>query len=170
MCSRSVLTWSSKSKYRETVFELNGRESKTEEEDDSSISAVETFNPYGTANLLLDIPLHGAYHRRHASRTSSVSEDGRTTAPYSRGSTFEIPILGDDESGHEKAKSHVDLRSPYFPFPEDCQNSYFGIMSSYVGSSAVEPLHSLPIEATRRNAELFHMCECTPITPQGEEC
>jgi hypothetical protein len=147
------------------VVELNDREPKIEEEDVPSTSAFETFNPYGTANLFLDIPLHGAYQQRHASRASSVSEDARTAAPYTGGSTFEIPILGDDGSEHEKVKSHVDLRSSYFPYPEDCQNSYFGIMSSYVGNSAVEPLQSLPIEATRRNAELFHMCECIPTSP-----
>lgn len=143
------------------MVELHDREPKIEEEDIPSTSAVETFNPYGTANLLLDIPLHGAYQQRHASRASSVSD---TAAPYT---TFEIPTFGDDGSEHEKVESHGDLRSPYFPYPEDCQNSYFGIMSSYVENSVVEPLQSLPIEATRRNAELFHMCECIPTSPPG---
>jgi hypothetical protein len=158
--SRNVLTRPSKPKFREAVGELRKTEPKTEdEEQDLDTSAIETFNPYGTANWLLDIPLHGAYQMRNASRASSVSGP---VCIYSGGSTFEIPIIGDYElqagSAQEEDKSHVDARSPYFPYPEDCQNSYFGIMMSYVGTSPLEPLHSLPIEATKRNAELMHMC------------
>jgi hypothetical protein len=150
------------------VAELKETEPKIEEEEDQNTSTIETFNPYGTANLLLDIPLHGAYQIRHSGRASSVSGPVRTPSPYSGDSTFEIPIIGDDGSRicseYEEDKSHVDIRSPYFPYPEDCQNSYFGIMTSYVGTSPVEPLHSLPVDATRRNAELMHMCKCIPTS------
>lgn len=156
------------------MVKLKETEPKIEEEEDPNTSAIENFNPYGTSNLLLDIPLDGAYQLRQASRASSVSDLVRTASPYSGGSTFEIPIIGEDGSRlgseHEEDKSHVDIRSPYFPYPEDCQNSYFGIMMSYVGSSPVEPLHSLPIEATRRNAELFQLCECIPTSPPEQEC
>lgn len=102
----------------------------------------------------------------HASRASSVSGPIRTASPYSGGSTFEIPILINEgpHSEYVEDKSHVDTRSPYFPYPEDCQNSYFGIMTSFVGNSPVEALQSLPIEATRRNAELFHLCEYFPTS------
>lgn len=144
------------------------KEPKAEEDEDPDTSAVETFNQYETSSLLLDIPLHGAYQTKQASLASSVSGLVRAGSPYSGGSTFQIPILSDYGSRlgpeYEEHKSHV--RSPYFPYPEDCQNSYFGIMMSYVGSSPVEPLNSLPIEATRRNAELMHMCEYSMSTPK----
>ncbi len=157
---------SKSSKYSENVAELKYVETKVEEED-LSTQAAETFNPYGTASLLVDIPLHGAY--QIPSRTPSVSGATRTPSGYSQHTSFELPILGEDtdiqsrrESEHNgegssRSTPNVDLRSPYFPYPENCQNSYFGIFKSYVGSSPIEPLHSLPIEATRRNAELFHL-------------
>ncbi len=164
---RDVLTRPSKSRCRDSVAELAELEPKFEEvEGDGRVPlAVDAFNPYGTAHLLLDVPLHGAHRPRHQSRTSSSSSGQvRAASPYSTSSTWEGPILGDRESQagteHEECKSHMEVRSSYFPYPEDFQSSYSSTMRSYVGSSPLEPLHSLPVEATRRNAELMRMCKC----------
>jgi len=141
---------------------------KAEDEDSpGALSAIGTFNPYGTAqaHLLLDIPHHGAYQQRRGSPASLASDDGHIATPYSgESSTFEIPIMGQVgsqiQSELRASRRQRDLRSPYFPSPEDCQNSYFDIISTSLGRSSVEPLNYLPIEATKRNAELLHMCEC----------
>ena len=143
------------------MVETTELEPKTEG-DGRNTSAIDTFNPYGTAHLFLDIPLHGQYQIPH--RASSASASMSTTPAYSGRSTF---VLGDSGraagSEHEDNDSHVDVKTPYVPRPEDYQISLRSILRSRIGSSPVEPLHSLPIEATRRNAELMYMCECCRI-------
>jgi hypothetical protein len=165
-----VLTRLRKTRFRQTIVEPK-EEPELEENEDTNTSAVESCNQSATSNLFLDVPLHGGYQTRHVSPASSVSGLVPARTPYSRGSTFQIPIVGEYSSQFEEDKPHVDARSPYFPYPEDCQNSYFGIMMSYqLGSTPTEPLNSLPIEATRRNAELMHMCESFYTSCPKEDC
>ena len=52
-----------------------------------------------------------------------------------------------------------DVRSPYFPYPQLSKDSYFGNMQKHVGGSAVDSLHLLPVESSRRNAELLTFCK-----------
>jgi hypothetical protein len=47
----------------------------------------------------------------------------------------------------------------FYSFPEHLMNSYNGITKMSVGNALIEALHSLPIEATRRNAEHFRFCK-----------
>ena len=165
----NVLTSPSISRIQEISIKLPDKEPKVEENEVPDELAVETFNPYGAAHLLLDIPLHGMYQAQNLCRAESVPRLIHTPSPYSEASNFEIPLVDGYESqpgsDDEEDMSHVSARSPYFPYPEDCQTSLFGIMTSYVGTSPVESLHSLPVEATRRNAELMHMCECIYLSP-----
>ena len=54
----------------------------------------------------------------------------------------------------------IDPDSRYYPYPEFSKNSYYGIMKAHFGDVAIESLQTLPLEASRRNAELLHFCEC----------
>jgi hypothetical protein len=80
----------------------------------------------------------------------------------------EESIRQDSPAGSETPSgdiSHLFVINPdsrYYPYPEFSQNSYYGIMKAHFGDAAIQSLHSLPLEASRRNAELLHFCECFP--------
>jgi hypothetical protein len=47
----------------------------------------------------------------------------------------------------------------YYPYSEHFRKSYYGVPKMHVGSVALEPLNSLPIDVSVRNAQLLHFCE-----------
>lgn len=76
--------------------------------------------------------------------------------------TRELGILKrDGATGHASEDiSHIFRIDPdtlYHPYAENSKYSH--CTKAYVGNGAVEPLRWLPIEASKRNAELFHFCE-----------
>ncbi|KAL3419484.1 hypothetical protein PVAG01_09706 [Phlyctema vagabunda] len=52
---------------------------------------------------------------------------------------------------------HSDDFSSRGSSPDHCNEAYFGILEDYVGCMSIEPLRSLPIKESIRNAELFHL-------------
>jgi hypothetical protein len=75
----------------------------------------------------------------------------------------EDSLAGSEAPGEDI--SHLFVINPnsrYYPYPEFSKNSYYGIMKAHFGDAAIQSLHSLPLEASKRNAELLHFCEFSP--------
>lgn len=52
----------------------------------------------------------------------------------------------------------VDQSSPYYPLRDSLRTPNVRVMTVKVRDVAIEPLHYLPIEPSKRNAELLHFC------------
>jgi len=129
-----------------------------------------------------NIPVYGSYAGPSQSLAPSNSgtlslaapNDGRRWSAYEMNPGFDHPLqLGnrcteDHKPGVECTCNFLDAQSPYFPFPENCETSFFGIMKTTVGNPVIDPLLNLPIEPSRRNAELYHLCKLD--VKCGETC
>jgi hypothetical protein len=125
---------------------------------------AEAGNKYGLPNRL---NLHGGTHgtnetaKVHASNNYSLLESSLSDEGYAESK----PILyehanQDDSIADNETQLDLDVmdsRSPYVPDLELGETSPFAIAKS-VGNPTLEPLYNLPIEPSRRNAELYHMC------------
>jgi hypothetical protein len=154
---------------------------KSETPTSEVLSSLQTYDPKKSRDLITNIPLNGTYLLPLASRSSSTSglvgltSQDDISAELGRGKdlSFDFQYLtGLDIAALEARKAsldktadsfdavhYVDVRSPYFPFPHLSKNSYFGIMQMHIKVSTVDPLHLLPIESSRRNGELLHLCK-----------
>ena len=183
--SRLLLNIPSKSSKKvETVISLEVTRPKVEESETPTselLSSLQTYRSNKSRDLTTNVPLWGTYSLPLASRSSSVSglvgstsqddvstQSGRGTDlsfDFQHLTRLDIAALEARKASWHKMGDHldaihdVDIRSPYFPYPHLSKDSYFGIMQMHMGSSAVDPLHLLPIESSRRNAELLHMCK-----------
>ncbi len=93
-------------------------------------------------------PQHLYRKNSHGSRSLSTLREELQTHP---GSTFDISRI-----------FLIEVDSPDYPFPEDCEYPFPGIVTTNVGSPTIEPLRYLPIDFSRRNAELLHFCKWPP--------
>jgi hypothetical protein len=131
------------SKYKEKVIGLDATKTKLEASEAGGSELLAAIDRSRSSNS--STPLFGNYQLELASRPTSAAPDKTESQPL-------------DASIRDIAPAVRFGR--YYSFPEHLMNSYNGITKMSVGSALIEPLHSLPIEATRRNAEHFHFCKC----------
>jgi hypothetical protein len=154
---------------------------KSETPTSEVLSSLQTYGPKKSRDLTTNVSLNGTYSLPHASRSSSTSglvgstsqDDISAALGWEKDLSFDfqhltgldIAALEDRKASLDKTADtfgsvhYVDVRSPYFPFPHLSKISYFGIMQMHIESSTVDPLHLLPIESSRRNGELLHLCK-----------
>jgi hypothetical protein len=130
------------SKYKEKVIGLDATKTKSEASEAGGPEVLAAIDRSRSSNS--STPLFGNYQLELASRPTSAPPDKTESQPLNASIRDIAPAV---RFGH------------YYSFP-DLMNSYNGITKMYVGSALIEPLHSLPIEATRRNAEHLHFCKC----------
>jgi hypothetical protein len=125
------------------VIGLDATKTKSEASGAAASEVLATIDRSSSSNS--SMPLFGNYQLELVSRPTFASPD-----------ETESQLL--DASIRDIAPAVRFGR--YYSFPEHLMNSYNGITKMSVGSALIEPLHSLPIEATRRNAEHFRFCKC----------
>jgi hypothetical protein len=83
--------------------------------------------------------------------------------PFSYGGSKGFMSPEDDETPSPIGPNDIspNIRAlQYYPFSEHFKKSYYGMSKMHVGSVALEPLNSLPIDVSFRNAQLLHFCKC----------
>jgi hypothetical protein len=147
---------SKQGKYLEKVLELEDDDPRSGESEAGSSAVPPTPNAhhaYGLTILKTNIPLHGT-------RELGISPG----QPRGDRSSLQTELFKREKSPSSEASggdiSHifrVDPESLYYP--EDYKSSYYGITKAHVGNAATEPLHFLPIEVSKHNAQLLHFCQ-----------
>jgi len=141
------------SKYKETIIELGVTLPKIEESEASSsevLATVEESKPdisdkvsSGAPNLQL---------LTHNSRKSRWAEPVWWAEPVA-------PAEDEPQSPDGASDISPSIRIlQYYPFSDHFRKSYYGVPKMRVGSAALEPLHSLPIETSMRHAPLLPFC------------
>ena len=130
------------SQYKEKVIGLDATKTKSEASEAGSSEVLAAIDRSRSSNS--STALFGNYQLELASRPTSAPPDKTESQPLNASIRDIAPAV---------------RFGRYYSFP-DLMNSYNGITKRYVGSALIEPLHSLPIEATRRNAEHLHFCKC----------
>ena len=131
------------SQYKEKVIGLDATKTKSEASEAGSSEVLAAIDRSRSSNS--GTSLFGNYQLELASRPASAPPDKTESQPLYASIRDIAPAV---------------RFGRYYSFPEPLMNSYNGITKMSVGSALIEPLHSLPIEATRRNAEHFHFCKC----------
>jgi hypothetical protein len=131
------------SKYKEKVIGLDATKSKPETPEAGGSEVLAAIDRSRSSNS--GTSLFGNYQLELASRPASAPPDKTESQPLYASIRDIAPAV---------------RFGRYYSFPEHLMNSYNGITKMSVGSTLIEPLRSLPIEATRRNAEHFHFCKC----------
>lgn len=130
------------SKYKEKVIGLDATKTKSEASEAGAPEVLAAIDRPRSSNS--STPLFGNYQLALASRPTSAPPHKTDSQP------LDAPI---------RDIAPAVRFGRYYSFPEHFMNSYNGIPKMSVGSALIEPLHSLPIEATRRNAEHFNFCK-----------
>lgn len=161
---------------RDTLLELDSK-IKVEAGNDTGSAFSQCINPYlpPYTDLTANIPAYGPGSAPRAGLTPFSSEPpiGGLYGDRSGVSPSSLVPPGDIYyqpyrclAGHEVDITcsncrQRDVRSPYFPYMENMEewsHSYFDITKPIV-DPIIEPLLHLPVEPSRRNAELYHLCK-----------
>ncbi|KAF4637223.1 hypothetical protein G7Y89_g845 [Cudoniella acicularis] len=126
---------------------------------------AKTLPSRGSKSLKTNIPLPGIQESGVSSNLTRIPITAGRTVPNSSLTIAQADSAVKTEHGsfpeYDFAHSeishlfHQDPRSPYYS--PKFSGADFGNPNTQVGDNVVEPLHSLPIEPSRRNAELFHI-------------
>jgi len=144
----------------EKVLELENDDLRSGESEAGSSATVVLPTPnashaYGLTILKTNIPLHGT-------REPGISP----CQPKGDHSSLHIEQLKREKSPSSASGgdiSHifrVDPQSLYYL--DDYKSSYYRVPKAHVGNAAVEPLRFLPVDVSKRNAQLFHFCKNFP--------
>jgi hypothetical protein len=85
--------------------------------------------------------------RKNPSETRGLSPISRERLQSHPGSSYDISEI-----------FLVDGPRPDYPYQVHFDASQYGVVNVQVGDPTTEPLHHLPIDVSRRNAELLHFC------------
>jgi hypothetical protein len=91
-----------------------------------------------------------------------ITNDSKLNWPFSYGGLTGLVLHEDDETPSPVGVDDIapNIRAlQYYPYSEHFKKSYYGVSKMHVGSAALEPLNSLPIDVSIRNAQLLHFCE-----------
>lgn len=94
-----------------------------------------------------------------------ITNDSKPNWPFSYGGSTGSVSHEDDETPSPDGADDIaaNIRAlQYYPYSEHFRKSYYGVPKMHVGSVALEPLNSLPIDVSVRNAQLLHFCESLP--------
>jgi hypothetical protein len=91
-----------------------------------------------------------------------TTNDSKPNWPFYYGGSTGFVSHEDDETPSPVGADDIspNIRAlQYYPYSEHFKSSYYGVSKMHVGNVALEPLHSLPIDVSIRNAQLLHFCQ-----------
>ncbi|RDW84843.1 hypothetical protein BP6252_02433 [Coleophoma cylindrospora] len=160
-------------KYPETVIQFDGTSNEepplVEDADSVGFSQVSPTEMHGDGHFRVQIhnPKLNALER--SSSQGCLAAEHQAVASQAFWGTSTSPPVSRRRLEFKKgcasdiATVVYNYRGPtqYLDGPDHCTESYWGILENYIGCKGVEPLRALPIKASRRNAELFHLFTMT---------